>query len=250
MNTLTIARKNLVYRLATALVLAGLLLSLLGAGTGPTRRTASVIVQSTDTTMAAAAVRSVGGQVTRELGIINAVAALLNAAHPDVGYAYEAADVIAMVNNAYVNRDYEYCKDQLEPLNEGTMAAFGNNPPTGDEGCTPGYWKNHVDSWNTYGPSQRFNAFDVFGVGPDKELLKVLKQGGGHEKALGRHAVAALLNAAHLEDYEYSVDQVIGMVKAAYTDKYDYEDIKDLLELENEGICPLGKPSKHDYEGD
>ncbi|MDH3224417.1 MAG: hypothetical protein OEO23_11935, partial [Gemmatimonadota bacterium] len=70
-------------------------------------------------------------------------------------------------------------------------------PPGGGEGCTPGYWKqpHHFDSWTGYDPEDLFSsAFeDAF---PGMTLLEVLKQGGGGLKALGRHTVAALLNAA------------------------------------------------------
>ena len=84
-------------------------------------------------------------------------------------------------------------------------------------GCTPGFWKNHNDvaaspglikfTWpSPYTPSTLFTSvfsIDVSSTAsgwPDlnKTLLAVLEQGGGCEKALGRHAVAALLNAASL----------------------------------------------------
>ena len=69
----------------------------------------------------------------------------------------------------------------------------------GGEGCTPGYWKqpHHFDSWTNYTPSDEYDV--IFGVPYDKTLLEALRTGGGGEKALGRHATAGLLNAAHLE---------------------------------------------------
>jgi len=76
-------------------------------------------------------------------------------------------------------------------VNEGT-------PPPGFEGCTPGYWKQpqHFDSWpSPYVPGMAFEDVfdDVFG---SSTLLDALKFKGGGLQALGRHTVAALLNAA------------------------------------------------------
>ena len=65
-------------------------------------------------------------------------------------------------------------------------------------------------------------------------------QGGGGEKALGRHAVAALLNAATGGvDYAFAEADVIAMVQNAYATG-DFNGIKDLLQAENERGCPLG----------
>jgi len=107
------------------------------------------------------------------------------------------------------------------------------------EGCTPGYWKQpqHFDSWVTYDQDDLFS--DVFGVGPDITLLQALQTGGGGENALGRHAVAGLLDAASLDlVYMFTEAEVIQMVVDAY-DTPDFEGIKSILEEENELICPL-----------
>lgn len=48
----------------------------------------------------------------------HAVAALLNASNPDVDYAYSAAEVIAMVQDAYAGGDTEAAKDALAYQNE------------------------------------------------------------------------------------------------------------------------------------
>jgi hypothetical protein len=115
----------------------------------------------------------------------------------------------------------------------------------GGEGCTPGYWKqpHHFDSWvppySPIDPQTYFDDPDVFGVGPHKTLLQVLKTGGGGEAALGRHAVAALLNAASGGvSYEYYVQGIKDMVKEAY-DTGDFERIKNLFAQQNELGCPL-----------
>jgi hypothetical protein len=46
------------------------------------------------------------------------VAALLNAAHPNINYAYTVAQVIAMVQSAYATGNFEGVKDTLEDNNE------------------------------------------------------------------------------------------------------------------------------------
>lgn len=109
------------------------------------------------------------------------------------------------------------------------------------EGCTPGYWKQsqHFDSWPAaYTPDMAFDAVfaDAF---PGMSLLGVLKQGGGGLKALGRHTVAALLNAGN-DDVQngLSTDQVIAAFDAAFASG-DYESQKDIFADLNELGCPL-----------
>jgi hypothetical protein len=115
-------------------------------------------------------------------------------------------------------------------------------PPPGDEGCTPGYWKQpqHLDSWVGYAPSDSYET--VFGVDASFDaatLLQVLKQGGGGEKALGRHAVAALLNASNPDvPYSYTAAEVIAKVQEAYATG-DFEGAKNMLAEQNEKFCPL-----------
>ena len=68
------------------------------------------------------------------------------------------------------------------------------------EGCTPGYWKQpqHLDSWVPTGYDPGQSIYSAFEVGPsDIALLQALKLKGGGWNAFWRHAVAALLNAAH-----------------------------------------------------
>lgn len=112
-------------------------------------------------------------------------------------------------------------------------------PPSGGEGCTPGYWKqrHHLDSWTGYDPGDSFAT--VFGVSYDKSLLNALKTGGGHEKALGRHATAALLNAASPDvSYDFTTAEIISLVQGAFSTG-DFEGAKDMLESANESGCPL-----------
>src|SRR5438093_321792 len=78
----------------------------------------------------------------------------------------------------------------------------------GGEGLTPGFWKQtqHFSDWVGYTQSQNYNT--VFGVNDDPTLtlLGALQRGGGGMNALGRQAVAALLNASNPNiNYFYTV---------------------------------------------
>ena len=109
------------------------------------------------------------------------------------------------------------------------------------EGCTPGYWKqnHHFDSWpSAYTPETLFA--DVFeDAFPNMTLLEVLRQGGGGIKALGRHTVAALLNATSTDvGYNEAAASVIADFNAAYLSG-EYEQTKDDFAGMNESFCPL-----------
>ena len=114
----------------------------------------------------------------------------------------------------------------------------------GGEGCTPGYWKQpqHFDSYPAgYAPTMYFvDAFEVDAF-PGMTLLDVLSQGGGKLRALGRHAVAALLNAASSDvSYDYSSLQVKLLFDDVYSgSKDDQLAAKKMLEFFNEQSCPL-----------
>lgn len=117
----------------------------------------------------------------------------------------------------------------------------------GTQGCTPGYWKQqqHFGSWTGYTTGQSFEA--VFGVNispsiaGDLTLLNALGLNGGGEKAMIRHAVAALLNASNLGvDYYAAVANVIAKVQAAYGTG-SFEPTKDEFAAQNEKGCPLNR---------
>jgi hypothetical protein len=116
----------------------------------------------------------------------------------------------------------------------------------GGEGCTPGYWKqpHHFADWTEpYYPDMLFSEVfeDAF---PGMTLLEVLSQGGGGLNALGRHTVAALLNAASPNvSYNLTVTEVIDMFNDVYPGtKQEYNELKDYFEYFNELGCPLGGP--------
>ena len=76
----------------------------------------------------------------------------------------------------------------------------------GNEGCTPGYWKNHTSNWEEYSPNTKLKTVFTFpsslaSYGEMTFLQALNFQGGtgreGAVRILLRQAVAAFLNAAH-----------------------------------------------------
>ena len=122
----------------------------------------------------------------------------------------------------------------------GAYVTVWNSEGRGGEGCTPGYWKqpHHYDSWTGYTPTQLFSS--VFANAfPDMTLAQVVGQGGGGIKALGRHTVAALLNAASPGvEYPLTTSQVISKFNAAYASGR-YEATKNEFAALNERNCYL-----------
>ncbi len=104
------------------------------------------------------------------------------------------------------------------------------------EGFTPGFWKarNHQDYWGPTGylPSQTFSG--VFNVGSLVSLLDALsakKKDFGDAANLMRHAVAAILNAAHPDvDYPLTEAEVIAAVQAAWSDAAAMDALKNELD--------------------
>ena len=147
------------------------------------------------------------------------------------------------------------CQSQPNPAATATAGALTASdsgsltctpPPTGNEGCTPGYWKQdqHLDSWvgTGYAPNQDFDT--VFGVNffnPNQTLVQAAGANGGGTDALARHAVAALLNSASADvDYPYTTAQVLDIVQGdgAYAG-LSVEARKNLLAAANELGCDL-----------
>ena len=123
----------------------------------------------------------------------------------------------------------------------------------GDEGCTPGYWKNHTDSWPPTGYSTGQKVQSVFSKASlypslgSSTLLQALSFQGGSDLTgaagnLLRAATAALLNSAHSGvDYPWVTAKVISDVNAALASK-DRDTILALasdLDQDNNLGCPL-----------
>lgn len=114
-------------------------------------------------------------------------------------------------------------------------------------GCTPGYWKNHAETWEPTGLDLDDDWCDVFDAEID-ELCFSLIDALNHDesilliKTLGAHSVAALLNSLHPgSNYPLSPQAIIDMVADAALsgDKDQQEDVKDLLADLNEMNCPF-----------
>ena len=131
-----------------------------------------------------------------------------------------------------------------------TTTSTTTTTPEGGEGCTPGFWKNNADkkgatqSTDPYDPDDLVSS--VFSAAPagiaGKTLLAGLQQGGGDLDALTRHAIAAVLSAAHPDvDYPLTVAEIVDMVNDAYNGLTDVEDLKDLLAGFNEAGCSISQ---------
>jgi hypothetical protein len=122
----------------------------------------------------------------------------------------------------------------------GSASKSQYTPKPGDQGCTPGYWKQvHPNSWVTYSPNDSFNT--VFGVNynPKLTLLGALNDNGGGFSALARHAAAALLNSSNPNvNYGLTSSQIIAMVQKAFASG-EPEQIKDEFAAFNEVGCSI-----------
>lgn len=121
------------------------------------------------------------------------------------------------------------------------------------EGCTPGYWKNHLDSWppTGYAPSMSvggvFSAASAYPSLASATLLEALDFGGGPGAEGGaaillRAGVAALLNSAHPDvGYPWTPIEVISQVDAALAsgDRTTMTLLAETLDAANNLGCPL-----------
>jgi len=133
----------------------------------------------------------------------------------------------------------------------------------GNEGCTPGFWKNNAVNWeasawcDAYSPDDLFSA--VFGVTitiftggnpknsdnyiTDPTLLEALGANGGGINALARDAVAALLNAcSDCVNYGLTTDQVITQVRDAIAaGDAAIQSLHEDLDFRNNAGCPINQ---------
>ena len=143
----------------------------------------------------------------------------------------------------------------LGPYNDWDVFCF-DEPPVeepGDDGCTPGYWKNHTDSWlsTDYSTGQTvesvFSAAAAFPSLASNSLLTAL-DGSGGPGALGgatillRAATAALLNASHPDvAYTQSSASIIADVNVALAsgDRDTMLTLATALDNDNNLGCPI-----------
>jgi hypothetical protein len=123
----------------------------------------------------------------------------------------------------------------------------------GDQGCTPGYWKNHTDSWppTGYSPAQKIdtafaNVNTYYPTLGNATLLDALSFDGGSGGAgaaeiLLRAAVAAVLNASHPQvSYPGTAANVISGVNNALLQTRDpMLALAAQLDADNNLGCPL-----------
>lgn len=123
----------------------------------------------------------------------------------------------------------------------------------GQEGCTPGYWKNHTENWEEYKPSTqlRYVFKDTMGTRFATVTLHEalsLKGGPGADGArqiLLRAATASILNAAHEGlGYPYrrlSGFAILSQVSAALQsgDRATMLELAKVLDEANNLGCPL-----------
>jgi hypothetical protein len=134
----------------------------------------------------------------------------------------------------------------------GALRVCFEDVEPGEEGCTPGYWKNHTGSWAGTGFSPGQTAGSVFSLGgfpslASQTLLQTLQGGGGPgtlgaARVLLRAAVAALLNAAHSGvDYPRTASSIISDVNAALAsnNRNTMLNLAAALDRDNNLGCPL-----------
>ena len=123
----------------------------------------------------------------------------------------------------------------------------------GQEGCTPGYWKNHTSNWEEYQPTTQLGTVFTALAGTkyaSMTLLQALSLKGGSgvdgaTQILLRAAAAAVLNAAH-EDVGYPYRRfgefkIIEKVNAALSsgNRAQMLNLANTLDQANNLGCPL-----------
>jgi hypothetical protein len=113
--------------------------------------------------------------------------------------------------------------------------------PPGQEGCTPGFWKNHPEAFPAPYTAATTLGSVFTGLPAGYASLtfeQALNLGGGGLNALLRQAVAALLNASSAGvDYPLTAAQVIAQTNAAIASG-NYEATKDLFDQFNNLTAP------------
>ncbi|MCP3960096.1 MAG: hypothetical protein GY719_19800, partial [bacterium] len=138
-------------------------------------------------------------------------------------------------------------------VSDSDYSHYWGNEDSGDQGCTPGYWKNHLDSWSPtgYSPGQSvpsvFSEAAAYPEAAAASLLDALNFGGGGGvegavRILLRASVAGLLDAAHPGvAYPRTPASVISDVNAALAsgDRDTMLALKDGIDADNNLGCPL-----------
>ncbi len=126
-------------------------------------------------------------------------------------------------------------------------------PPPPAQGCTPGYWKNHLDAWGPTGFSPGQTVASVFSNATAFPTLanSTLKQGlsfqggstlQGAAEILLRASIAAVLNAANPGvNYPLSTSSIVSQVNSALASnsRSTMLDLASALDANNNLGCPL-----------
>jgi len=122
-------------------------------------------------------------------------------------------------------------------------------------GCGHGYWKNHESDWEPTGYAPEDPIASVFTTPVELQIpdgdtfMDALRYPGGNgpsgaARLLLRHAIGAVLNAAHPDvNYPLTLSEVTAQVDSALAslDRKTMLDAKNDLERNNGGGCPLGR---------
>ena len=149
------------------------------------------------------------------------------------------------VSNRVIVQAYFDGSPVLDPMPKDAVC------PCLNEGCTPGFWKNHTNCWACYSSTTKLK--DVFTIPSalsslkEDTLLKALNYGGGSgvtgaAKILLRAAVSAILNACDEDvNYPLTVAEVKAKVKKALATNNRTKILKLATELDmlNNLGCPI-----------
>jgi uncharacterized repeat protein (TIGR01451 family) len=162
-----------------------------------------------------------------------------------VDYTIQSSDPNPLVNVVTVRYHPDGFPNEVQDEAEHSVEILVAN-----EGCTPGYWKNHLDAWAGYSPDQTvesvFDVPDALGLDNDT-LLTALNYGGGPgqigaAQILLRAAVAALLNAANPDvGYPRTEIEIIAAVNTALAsgNRSTMLALATALDADNNLGCPL-----------
>lgn len=110
---------------------------------------------------------------------------------------------------------------------------FGSISFACQNGCTPGFWKNHTELF----PTQVFPADKMNVSGLTQTFEEALNAKGGGLAALSRHTAAALLNEMTWGCFneDFAPNGITSFVGKAPLSQL--EEIKDELDAQNNGYC-------------
>jgi len=104
-------------------------------------------------------------------------------------------------------------------------------------GCSPGFWKNHLDQWR---PQNNLGFDALFGINyipnGDLRIAEAISLNG---EPFVFHAIAAYLNSIYLPGFPYTTAQVITIVQNGFNSGTTQQ-AQNFLSSANSLNCPLG----------